>query len=701
MKTLSRKVLAATVCGLFVLLGCYAVLSNDLDYWSDASEHVMRDNQRAMLDGQFQAALTRAVGQFASFAVTGQRRNREESDRALQQAQVALALLKQMAQVAPPDRGSAKDEVFLERQIALLRMVQDGLGQASSTLMSAGQEAGSAAAAKTLELINAHQGEADALWTEIARHHETERKLNEAVLREHSEGAQGLIVAGVLAISLALGLLTFYVRLRIVRPLTALTDLTRRVAAGDLSTRAAVSRGDEIGQLQSSFNTMVDKLAKQRGDVAALLDGLAHARDTAQAASQAKTRFLANLSHEIRTPLHGVLVSLDLMHESSTDPEQGELTDIARVSARGLLRTLNDLLDVSRLEAGGVLPLEEVTFDVRRLVARSVDLCSRRAAEKGLEVRCKVADDVPVNVCGDPLRLAQVLVNLIDNAVKFTQRGSVRVAVSLSRQGEGAAAAPPGLPSTSVGLKFRVEDTGVGVSPAIQHKLFEPFYQADSVDSHGLGGIGLGLPIARQLATRMGGGLDFESTPGKGSSFWFTVRLKLDALCETSEQQVPWQVSQPRQFAEGGAVLLVDDHRDIREVMARTLRRRGLEVVTAENGSQAVELARARTFDLILMDCRMPVMDGFEATLAIRAFEGERAQVPIVALTAYGLTEPRQRYLDAGFDDLVVKPYKLAELESALHRWLVVKRRASAAEPETGHTHSEFGADAHVPASRH
>lgn len=670
MNSLGQKVLVASFGALIVLLGGYALLAMDLAQWNDASAHVMRDNRRAMLDGQLHVALTRAVGESASYAISGNNDYRDEAAVALQRAHEAVRLLRQAASAAPPDEGSAADLAFLERQESLLRATAEGLRQATAALSVAGKSAASAGSADAMRLIYAHEAEADALWKEIAAHHGAEQLRNEQTLLDHSRGAQFLMLAGVLAFALAVGLLMHYVRRRLVLPLTALAQLTGRVAAGDLKVRTEVTRGDEIGQLQRSLNSMVDDLEKQRGELSALLDSLTRSRDAALAADQAKSRFLSNVSHEIRTPLHGVLVSLDLLHEVAPDAEQRELADTARASARGLLGMLNDLFDLSRIEAGN-LPLEELRFEPRRVVQRIVELSRKRATDKGLVLECRVAGEVPASLCGDPLRVGQLLANLLDNAIKFTEYGSIKVLMSLAAAPSAASVAQQGLPVPSVWLHCSVTDTGVGVPPEAAQKIFEPFHQAEHAVSQGPRGLGLGLGIARQLASRMGGELDFESELGKGSSFWFTVPLKLDALCEASDQpQAP--VAQP--FPAGGSVLLVEDHRDIRDVMARTLRRRGLTVTTAENGQVAVALARQQTFDLILMDCRMPIMDGFEATRAIRALGGERARVPIVALTAYGLTEPKQRYTDAGFDDLVVKPYTLEDLEAALYRWLVVQR---------------------------
>ena len=671
MSSLGQRVLVVSFGALIVLLGGYALLAMDLADWNDASAHVMRDNRRAMLDGRLQVALTRAVGESAGYAISGNYDYKDEAAMALQQAHEAVRQLRQAAGAAPPDEGSAADQAFLERQERLLRATAEGIRQANAALSVPGQPAASGGSVNPLSLIYAQEAEADALWEEIAAHHGAEQLRNEQTLLDHGRGAQFLMLAGVLAFALAAGLLIHFVRRRLVLPLTALAQLTASVAAGDLTVRTEVTRGDEIGQLQRSLNSMVDDLQKQRGELSALLDSLTRSRDAALASDQAKSRWLANVSHEIRTPLHGVLVSLDLMHEAAPDAEQRELSETARASARALLVMLNDLFDLSSLEAGN-LPLDELRFEPRRVVKRMVELRRKRATDKGLVLDCRVADEVPASLCGDPLRIGQLLAYLLDNAIQFTESGSIDVWVSMAAAPSSPSVAPQGLPGPAIWLRCCVTDTGVGVPLEAAQTLFERFHEAEHTVSHGPQDIGLGLAIAHQLASRMGGELGFESEIGKGSSFWFTVPLKRGGLCEASV--VP-QAPATQHFPAGGSVLLVEDHRDNREVLARSLRRRGLTVTTAENGQVAVALARVQTFDLILMDCRMPVMDGFVATRAIRALDGERARVPIVALTAYGLTEPKQRYKEAGFDDLLVKPYALEDLEAALYRWLVVQRR--------------------------
>ena len=668
--SLGRKIFVASLAALALLLGCYVFLAADLTKWNLASSHVMLDYQRAMLDGQLHTALTRAMGESAAYALTGNHGYEKDAAEALKQAHEAVRRLRQIVEPLPSAEGQGEHRAFLERQESLLRQTEGAMGQTTAALSEPGKKAGTAGAAETVGLIYAQAADADALWAAIVAHHAAELQENELTLRYHSRRAQLLALAGVAAFALALGLMIHYVRRRIVQPIAALARLTGLVAAGDLTVRAEETRGTEIGQLQHSFNAMVEDLATQRRERSTLLQGLAHSRDVAQAANRAKSEFLANVSHEIRTPLHGVLVSLDLMRETAPDPGQRELVDIASASARSLLRMLTDLLDFSRTGAAN-LPLEAVNFEPRRLVQRMVGLCAQRAADEGLALNCRVAQDVPARVCGDPMRIGQVLLNLLDNAIKFTERGSVDVSVSLAGPPSAAGEAGPGVPQPRRWLRLSVTDTGIGIAPAAAQQITKPFYRSEYVDSRGPPGLGLGLGIARRLASSMDGELGFESELGKGSNFWFTVRLQPEGLAEATPAAAR---AQPRPFPAGASVLLVEDQRDIREVVARALQRPGLSVTTAENGRVAVALAEQRQFDLILMDCRMPVMDGFAATRAIRALDGARGRLPIVAVTAYGLTEPKQRYLDAGFDDLVVKPCTLEDLETALHRWLVPRR---------------------------
>jgi len=668
MNSLGRKVLVASLATLLLLGGLYVLVAGELKAWADASAYVMRDYRRAMLNGELHRALTRAVGETASYVLTGEKGYRAEAAEAIEQANAAAAALRQIANQGRLADDDAAHVRFLERQERLLRLTQDALEQVTVSSSSASLKA----AADPLRQIYAYETETDALWSEVAAHHEEEQQENMLTLKDHSRRAHLLFLTGVATFAIAAGLLIGYVQRRVVAPLALLARLTRSVAAGDLTRQAQVTHRDEIGQLQRSFNQMVVHLEQQRRQLTALIESLSSSRDAAQEASRAKSAFLANVSHEIRTPMNGVLIGLDLLHETAPNPEQRDLVQMMRTSARHLLGMLNDLLDFSRIEAGR-LHLESVAFEPRSLVTQIVELHGRRAAAKGVAMNCRIAEDVPARLCGDPTRLGQVLLNLLDNAIKFTDRGSIDVSMSVDAPApepappQAAAVEPP------VRLRLCVTDSGVGIPSEAAQKIFQPFYQAKVQTTGNTEGIGLGLGIAHQLARMMGGELGFESEVGRGSSFWFTARLLPEAQCaKAALAEAPPQ----RQLAAGKAVLLVEDHRETREVMARILRRRGLQVTTAENGRVALALATTQKFDLILMDCRMREMDGFEATGAIRAAGDERAKVPIVALTAYGLIDPKQRYLDAGFDDLVVKPYTLEEIEAMLRRWLEPGRPA-------------------------
>jgi two-component system, sensor histidine kinase len=436
-----------------------------------------------------------------------------------------------------------------------------------------------------------------------------------------------------------------------------------------------------VGQLQGGFNQMLSQLNDQRQELALLIEGLSRSRDEAELANRAKSDFLAKVSHEIRTPMNGVMVSLDLIHETSPDSEQRELADLARSSARSLLWMLNDLLDFSRIEAGKIT-LDSTLFNPRQLLTHMVELHGKRAQQKGLAIRCSIAEDLPAELCGDPLRLNQILLNLVDNAIKYTEQGEIEITLRF----EEASPALTESGDPAVWLRFEVADTGVGVPVEVASRIFEPFFQAELAGAGKNAGVGLGLGIARQLARLMGGELDFCSTTGKGSRFWFSARLRPASAClanpaaggaaATPEADLPDTALQPpRKFAPGNRVLLAEDNRANREVMARMLTRRGLEVRSAENGRLALALAGAEKFDIVLMDCRMPEMDGFETARAIRALGGEAARVPIVALTAYALVEEKARYLEAGFDDLLGKPFTFEQIEAVLQRWLVSERR--------------------------
>ncbi|MEM7119704.1 MAG: ATP-binding protein [Pseudomonadota bacterium] len=375
-------------------------------------------------------------------------------------------------------------------------------------------------------------------------------------------------------------------------------------------------------------------------------------RDRAQHIAQTKTDFLAMVSHEIRTPLNGILGMAHMLGDTGLEARQREFVDTIQYSGEALLTILNEVLDLSKFEAGG-LKLEESDVDIRRLVDSMMMLMSARAGEKDLDLSARINDDVHEVVVGDAGRLRQVLLNLIGNAIKFTEQGSVVVSVEQLGQTDD-----------DVTLMFSVTDSGIGVPEDVRSKLFTEFYQVDPSISRRFGGTGLGLAICRRIVEAMDGTIGVDSTPGDGSHFWFQVTL---------EKGDPDRASSPRAVRATVAdvprlkVLLVEDNEINQKVALGMLARDNHDVSVVADGQGAIDHVRRETFDLVLMDIQLPGMDGLEATRRIRALDDiEKANTPIVALTANAMPEDVQTCLAAGMNDVLAKPIDPGRLNKAI-----------------------------------
>jgi len=416
-------------------------------------------------------------------------------------------------------------------------------------------------------------------------------------------------------------------------------------------------------------------LARDVSERKRALAAMRQAMEAAEAASRAKTRFVANISHELRTPMNGILGMTELALDTTLTDEQLEYLTMIKSSAESLLGLLNEVLDFSKIEAGKI-ELENVDFCLRDELALTLKSLGYRARAKGLELLQEVDERVPAYLTGDPGRLKQILVNLVGNAIKFTDRGTIAVRVRVQGRGPSdAARAAPG----KCTVQFSVSDTGIGIPADKQALIFRPFEQADGELNRKHGGSGLGLAIVAWLAELMGGAVRLESEVGKGSTFHVTALFGVPARPEP-EATARSQVAAPARAAAAYAavaagrtlnILLADDHEVNLKLLVALFTRKGHKITTAGSGKEALELMERQPFDLVLMDVQMPGMDGLAVTQAIRAREraGSR-RTPVIALTAHSLEGDRERFLAAGMDGFVSKPFKFPELFAEIGRVL-------------------------------
>ncbi|WP_177428687.1 hybrid sensor histidine kinase/response regulator [Candidatus Venteria ishoeyi] len=454
---------------------------------------------------------------------------------------------------------------------------------------------------------------------------------------------------------------------QLVQPIRQLMHYTDEIGRGHFTLDIKAERHDEIGDLLKAFEKMSKALQQQ--------EKLRKEKEEAEQANRAKSTFLATMSHEIRTPMNGVLGMAELLMGTEQSKEQREFTATIARSGQALLSIINDILDFSKIEAGK-LELEYIDFNLPELLKDALELFHERADSKQLTLEVLIQPGVPENLYGDPGRLRQIIINLVGNAFKFTEQGIIKIHVSHLKQ--GALHRMKALPERATWLHVEIQDTGIGIPESMQAKIFDSFSQADDATTRKYGGTGLGLAISRQLVELMHGRIGIRSQEGQGTTFWFDICLGQGKSQDTglsleSEQHLSTADKQDdlRIKALSGLVLLAEDNRVNQLVAVNMLKKMHLHADIANHGLEVLQALAKQPYDLILMDCQMPEMDGFSATRAIRQQEQQSGRhIPIIALTANAMKGDQAICIAAGMDDYLSKPFTLDALYVLLKKYL-------------------------------
>lgn len=453
--------------------------------------------------------------------------------------------------------------------------------------------------------------------------------------------------------------------------LKVLIDASRKAKKGNLSVRVEDKESDEIGELANSFNQMTKFIELKMTDLKEKNRQYEEASDRAFQASQAKSQFLANMSHEIRTPMNGIIGIARMLENTKLDPQQREYIEIIQSSSQSLLALINDILDLSKIEAGK-MELETIEFDLKSTIDNTLGTLKYAASTKGLELKLKINSELEHALIGDPNRIRQILLNLIGNAIKFTEKGVITLNVEINPSSDTAS-------SDIENIYMEVVDQGIGIPEAKIQNLFTSFTQVDTATNRKFGGTGLGLSICKKLIELMSGTIGVQSKLGEGSKFWFHIHLKkgrdLNTLNTYYEDQELVQ-----EFPHEKIKVLVAEDNIVNQIVAKNIiERLGYDVQVADNGVQAIHILRNDPdLKIIFMDCQMPELDGFEATKIIRSDPTERISgVPIIALTANAMNDDKNSCYQAGMDDFISKPIDPQVLEKKLKDWSLKIKKAA------------------------